>query len=182
MAMLADDGQRGAVVALSDALPFAWCLVPRACWEQAQRMGLEQGLARLAGAGDQAAEWAMQMVQGSRDALIAREPLLGPVLAPKPLPAALRAIAQAFLNRAVDRVDGRAGSRFRPRLEAKLPRWFLDLPEHCLETLDAPCAAALAVRGEWRPDLSDVRRIKAVARSFPNFFGDAFAVFLQEIA
>ena len=53
-------------------------------------------------------------------------------------------------------------------------------PDHCLETLDTPHAAALAVAGAWTPQADDVRHIKSVARNFPTFFADAFAAALKE--
>lgn len=179
MAMSAEPQQREAVLALSDALPFAWCTVPKACWQDAQAGAFARGHALLASLGAEAVRFAKEMVDSTAAALVEREPFLAAVLMPQLNDQSLSQVAQAFLNRAVDRVSS-AGSRYRDRLGDRLPEYFLGLPDHCLETLDAPCAAALAVVGEWTPGPEDIRHIKAVARNFPTFFGDAFAVYLQE--
>ena len=178
MATRASAEEREAVLALSDALPFAWCLMPKSCWEEAQASAFDQLLAKLANleAGPQFAKQALDMTV---DALVQREPLLGPILKPENDVMPLKDVAQAFLNRAVDRVTGH-GSRYRQRLGAHLPAYFLKLPDHCLETLDAPCAAALAVAEQWAPTRDDIRHIKTVARNFPTYFADAFAVSLLE--
>lgn len=133
----------------------------------------------LQGLGNDAPRYAKEMVDLTVAGLVEREPLLGPVLSASSKAGSIREIAQAFLNRAVDRVHGRR-SRYRDSLGHRLPAYFLNLPDHCLETLDAPCAAALAARGEWAPSADDIRHIKAVARNFPVFFADAFAASLKE--
>lgn len=179
MALLATDAQRDAVLALSEALPFAWCLVPAACWEGAQRLKLDQALGLLQGLGAKAMEYAMEMVGAARGAVITREPLLGPVLQPTALESDLESVAQAFVIRAIERMQG-GGNQFRAVLGNRLPEYFLRFDSRCLEALDAPCAAALAVAGDWRPDLSHIRQIKAIARNFPTYFADAFALSLPE--
>lgn len=178
MAMQATPEEREAVLALSDALPFGWCLMPKSCWEEAQASAFGQLLAKLADL-DCGPQFAKQALDMMLDALVQREPLLGPILKPQRDLMPLKDVAQAFLNRAVDRISGH-GSRYRQSLDAHLPAYFLHLPDHCLETLDAPCAAALAVAERWTPASDDVRHIKTVARNFPTYFADAFAVSLLE--
>ena len=179
MALLATDAERDAVLALSDALPFAWCLVPADCWQGAQRLKLDQALSLLQGLGTKAMDYAMEMVASSRVAIVDREPLLRPVLQPAAPESDLENVAQAFVIRAIERMQGH-GSEFRRILGNRLPAYFLRFDDRCLEALDAPCAAALAVAGQWRPDPSQVRRIKAIARNFPTYFADAFALSLPE--
>jgi len=178
MAMHATTEEREAVLALSDALPFAWCLMPKSCWEAAQATAFEQLLAKLATL-ESGPLFAKQALDMTVDAMVQREPLLAPILKPETGIMPLKDVAQAFLNRAVDRVAGH-GSRYRQALGSHLPAYFLQLPDHCLETLDAPCAAALAVAEQWTPAPEDIRHIKAVARNFPTYFADAFAVSLLE--
>ncbi|HEY0084356.1 MAG TPA: hypothetical protein VGB65_00450, partial [Allosphingosinicella sp.] len=179
MAMAAGPDQREAVLALSDALPFAWCTVPHSCWQESQRLAFGRALLLLQGLGSDAPRYAKETVDRTVAALVQREPLLGPVLVQSKDIGSIREIAQAFLNRAVDRVHGHR-SRYRDSVGHRLPSYFLNLPDHCLETLDAPCAAALAARGEWVPAADDIRHMKAVARNFPVFFTDAFAASFKE--
>lgn len=179
MAMLATDAERDAVLALSDALPFAWCLLPAACWEGAQRLKLDQSLGLLQSLGAKAMDYAMEMVGAARAAIVAREPLLGPVLQPAAPESDLHSVAQAFVIRAIERMQGEGG-QFRAMLGEHLPAYFLRFDRCCLDALDAPCAAALAVAGVWRPELSHIRQIKAIARNFPTYFADAFALSLPE--
>lgn len=178
MAMLASDEERGCVLALSDALPFAWVCIPRTCWDGARRMRFESGWA-LVQALDDATRYAAEMLAGTEAAIVAREPLLGPVLRPARGGAGLEEITQVFLRRSVDRL-GNQGSVFRKALGEALPHYFLQFDAHVLESLDAPCAAALAVAGRWRPAPHHIRRIKTAARSFPTYFAAAFAATLSE--
>jgi hypothetical protein len=181
LAFLATPDQRDAVMALSDALPFAWCTITRQCWDDAQRFSFERNMLVLETLGSDAPRYAMEAVASVRAALIAREPLLGPVLAPGATQP-IDAVAQAFLNRAADRVTRAHQSRYRAHLGDALPRYFTRFDEGVVETLDAPCAAALAVNGAWTPRAGDIRHIKTVARTFPTYFADAFAAALKEPA
>lgn len=51
-AMAASPEQRDAVLALSDALPFAWCALPKSFWDVAQRIAFEDGMKLLAATGN----------------------------------------------------------------------------------------------------------------------------------
>ena len=179
LAFVATPDQRDAVMALSDALPFAWCTLTRQCWDDAQRLAFERNMVVLQTLGSDAPRYAMEAVATVRTALIAREPLLGSVLAPG-VTQRIDAVAQAFLNRAADRVTRTHQSRYRTRLGDALPGYFARFDEGVVETLDAPCAAALAVKGAWVPGADDIRHIKTVARTFPTYFADAFAAALKE--
>ncbi|WP_336950711.1 STY4851/ECs_5259 family protein [Sphingobium aromaticivastans] len=179
MAFSAAPDERDAVLALSDALPFGWCLLPRTAWEQAFHARLHGLVARMQGI-DGAMRFAMEANAAVLAALADREPLLEHVLK-EALSTVTRDDAnQAFLRVASDRLPAhRRESRYR-MFGLVLPDDHLRLPDHCLETLDAPYAAALAVRGDWTPDAEAVRHLKAVARAFPLFFADAFAAALKE--
>ena len=178
MAFQADAEQRGAIMALSDALPFAWSTIPRICWQQAQGVAFARALEHLSTLGADAPRFAKQVVDLAITDIIDREPLLAAVLSPGAAHA-LPAVAQAFLNRAVDRVPSSAGDRYRRQLD-RLSPYFLKFDRRVLDTLDAPCAAAAAVAGTWTPGAADIRHIKTVARSFPSYFADAYAASLQE--
>ena len=180
LALAAGPDQRDAVVALSDGLPFAWCMLPRDCWEAAKRQLFEGTLATLSPLGAEAPRFAMEAVTIAIARTIEAEPLLAPVLG-EVTPDPLATVVMAFLNRgAVDRVARGDTQRYRRVLADMLPGQFLRFDERVLDTLDAPCAAALAVQGRWRPRADDVRHIKTVARSFPTYFADALAASLKE--
>lgn len=179
MAFAAAPEQRDAVLALAVTLPFAWCLIPKSCWQAVVDKRVEQLLMAMQ-AVEGATAYAMQAVAGIIATLCDREPLLEPVLKDHMAVTPRDAVIQTFLNTAAERLDeGRRGSRYR-QLGLTLPDDHLRRPDHCLETLDTPHAAALAVAGAWTPQADDVRHIKSVARNFPTFFADAFAAALKE--
>ena len=91
----------------------------------------------------------------------------------------LHQIVQSFLNANVDRIRPAAGSIFREACPNGLPELFLKLPDHCLETLDAPCAAAAVAEGIWTPSLRHIERMKTVHRRYPEYFRAAFAASLS---
>lgn len=179
MALTAGPDARKAVMDLSDALPFAWCTIGRQHWDDARRNAFEQLLGQFAPLGDKAAHYAMEAIDTVLAGILAEEPLLAAVLKPSPAEPLVQ-IAQAFMNRAVDRIPRGHGDRYRAHIADHLPAYFHRFDSGCLDTLDAPCAAAAAVVGHWVPDADDVRHIKTVARNFPTFFADAFAAALQE--
>ena len=183
LALAATPDQRDAVLALSDGLPFAWCAVPRAGWDAARGELFASTLAALAVLGDDAPRFAKEAVDIACARVIAGEPLLAPVLG-EAAPDPLATVAMAFMNRgAVDRVPRGDPQRYRRSLAGdRLPAHFVRFDERVLDTLDAPCAAALAVLDQWVPRADDVRHLKTVARSFPTYFADAFAASLQELS
>jgi hypothetical protein len=178
MAMLAPPAERGAVISLSDALPFAWCTIPIECWTAARGDLFERSLELLKTV-DRAAELAMSVVETVVDGLIAREPLLTAALRPGEAES-IETVTQRFLTRAIDRVRGVSRERYRAQLEARLPAYFSRFNESLLDTLDAPCAAALAALGVWTPGPHDIRQMKTVARTFPTYFAEAYAAWLKE--
>jgi hypothetical protein len=181
MLFAASEAQLGAVLALSEALPFAWYLLPRSAWQGAQRARLDRALAALHPLGDAALPYALQMVEQARMALIAAEPLLGSVLAPVPVVQKLGEAAQAFLNRSADRIQRTSGNMFRSALPGMMPTYFDRFDPRFHEALDAPCAAAAAVRADWLPGPVHVRRIKSIARTHPTYFAEAFAASLAGV-
>lgn len=181
MVMAAPLEQCTAVMALSDALPFAWCTIPRTDWQAAQGAAFLRVRAQLAVMGSAASHHAKEAIDQHVRQIIEREPLLTAVLAPGETNT-LPDIAQSFLNRAIDRIPARHGSRYRKKLYDQLPAYFLRLPDSALETLDAPCAAAAAAAGIWRPNADEIRHIKTVARTFPTYFAEAYAAASKEFA
>jgi hypothetical protein len=178
MAMLAGPAERGAVMALADALPFAWCTIPIECWTLARRELFERSFELLKSV-DRAPELAMSMVETVQGALVNRESLLGPAFSLGETET-IEAITQRFLNRAIDRVRGVSRERYRDQLSDRLPDYFSRFDARLLDTLDAPCAAALAALGTWRPSDHDIRQIKTVALTFPTYFAEAYAAWLKE--
>ncbi|MEA1071765.1 STY4851/ECs_5259 family protein [Sphingomonas sp. LY160] len=180
MAIEALPDQRGAVLALSDALPFAWCLLPKTCWDEAgsRRLGkLIDALSKVEGG----VGLAIQATAQTAQAICEREPLLAPVLIGAASVPSRRNIAQDFVRKVVERAD-RNGTTSRYRdLGLAMPTDHLALPGKTLEWLDTPFAAALAAMGAWSPAIDDIRHIKTVARNFPTFFADAFAASLKEL-
>lgn len=181
LAMSAAPDTRDAVLALSDALPFAWCTIPRADWQAAQGSAFARTLAQLGMLGADAPRYAKEAIDTAVERLVEREPLLRSVLT-RVETDRVADVAQSFLNRAVDRVPRSAGNYYRARLPDHLPRYFARFDPGVLDTLDAPCAAAAAAIDLWRPQPDDIRHIKTVARTFPTYFADAFAASLQELS
>ncbi len=180
MALAAGPEQRNAVLGIARGLPFAWYLIPKAVWDRAGGAMLTKLLEMLAGL-DRSQMFAMEQVGQLTRALIEHEPLLRTLLDDGKSVGLRRDINQAFLQRAHQRLDSRAGgSRWRGRPELSLPSDHLALPDIALEVLDTPYSAALAARGRWLPGADDVRHIKLVARRFPNFFTDAFGAAFTE--
>jgi hypothetical protein len=173
---------RLSVLDLEMALPFAWFTIKRDVWNGVMGEAFDLAKARLTqqGVTDQANEYAIAMVSSLRDDLRDRHPILCELIFPRPNPPNLAEASQLFLNRNVDRVTPVRGSIFRDELGDLLPSMFLNLPDHCLEYLDAPCAAAIAARGGWAPSGQHTARMKLVARLFPSFFRDAFAASLVQ--
>ena len=181
MALASSGAAREAVLTLSDALPFAWYALPLPSWNRARGIALVQNMALLESLGDKARGYAKEMVDMASAVLIEREPLLSPVLGKSEQADAIADIVQRFVNRgAIDRIRGSSFGRYREHLGERLPAYFQRFAAHCLDTFDAPCAAALAVRGEWRPDVDAIRHIKGAARTFPTYFSEAFAASLKE--
>lgn len=180
MAFDAAPSARSAVLSLSDSQPFMWATLPRDCWTLAMGSAFVRNLASL-GSLSEAPRYAKEMVDIVRDAMIEREPLLAPVLGTPEDFGTIDAITQRFVNRgAIDRIRGTSFGRYRQIVGLNLPEYFDRFSDRCLDTFDAPCAAALAVKGDWQPDALAIRHIKTVARTFPTYFSEAFAACLQE--
>lgn len=180
MAFRASPAQRDAVIGLALALPFAWFALSRACWTDARNAA---GIAAMTLLRElpEAPRFAMQMVETVQKDLIERQPLLGPVFG-QGEPVDLAEAAQAFLRRAMARIPVGDGTRYRRKLGDRLPAYFLRFDTAVLDALDAPCAAALAVLGEWTPTADEVRDLKLAARTFPTWFSEAFSASLLEQA
>jgi len=184
LAFCASEAERDAVVGLSQALPFAWYALPRMAWDLARGHAFVELTNDLAVLGDKAAGFAMQALDATAAALIEREPLLAAVLSTSPSPCEpLSDATMRFLQRgAIDRVRGPSWGRYRETTGIVLPADFLKFNPCVLDTLDAPCAAAHAVAGNWSPAPGHIRHIKLVARTFPTWFSEAFAASLKELS
>lgn len=179
IAIAASEHQRDAVLGLAQALPFAWFLLPQSAWDGARGAYFGQVASQLASLGEKANEYAMQALELVTAKLVEHEPLLAPVLMPASQAEPIGEIMMRFLQRgAIDRVRGPSWGRYRQIAGLNLPVRFLDFNPSVLDALDAPCAAAAAVRGLWIPDAVQVRHIKLIARSFPTWFSEAFAASL----
>lgn len=174
MAMLATAAQLPPILALEQDLPFAWFLIPQEAWDCARRLRLEALHAVLVTiVPDTAMALALEGVGSAEQALVAADPLLALALR-KPDPVDLRAATQAFLQRARDRITDFSRGRYRQALP-DLPAYLTTFDSAVLDVLDAPCAAARAALGHWRPQPELIRHIKSVARRFPTWFSQAFA-------
>ena len=182
LALTASVDLRPAVMALSDALPFAWCTIPQTEWHAAQGAAFARTLAQLEMLGTEAPRYAKEALDTVVTRLIELEPLLQPVLMPQPSTEPIEQIAQGFLNRAIDRIPRIHRNRYREQIGHCLPAYFNRFDTGIIATLDAPCAAAAGVAGHWTPEADDIHHIKTVARNFPTFFADAFAASLKEFA
>ena len=178
MAYCASEAERDAIMGLAQALPFAWFLIPRACWDEAANAAGRAAMELLKALPD-APRFAMQMVEAAKRGLVERQPLLEAVFGLGDA-IALEDAAQAFLRRARQRIPAGDGTRYRARLGDCLPAYFLRFDTTILDTLDAPCAAALAAKGAWTPTSDDIRHLKLMARTFPTWFSEAFAASVKE--
>jgi hypothetical protein len=169
-----------AVLPLSRALPFAWFLLPLAAWEEAARLLFEDLRSRLASLPEyDQTRFAVEEVKRRRQVMMGFEPILAGFLEP-PGKQPIDAVAQRFANRAIQRLRNDSRDRYRSILGNHLPAVFTKFDRGFIDTFDAPCAAALAARGIWQPDEAAVRHMKTVARTFPTYFAEAYAAWLQE--
>lgn len=179
LAFAANETQRDEIIGLAQALPFAWYLLPKEAWNAARGTLFATVQVQLEALGDKASEYALQTIELTTKALVEHEPLLAAVLCPSRYAEPIGEIAMRFLQRgAIDRVRGPSWGRYRQIDGLALPSRFLDFNSCVLDVLDAPCAAAGAVLGQWSPTPAQVRHIKLAARSFPTWFSEAFAASL----
>lgn len=169
-----------AVLPLSEALPFAWFLLPSEAWNKGAMMIFEDLIARLASLPEpDQLRFAAEEVKRRRQIVIDHDPVLAGLFEP-PVHEPIQAIVQRFANRAIHRLRGDSIDRYRSVLGDSLPSAFTNFDRSFIDTFDAPCAAALAVAGVWRPNEAAVRHMKTVARTFPTYFAEAFAAWLKE--
>lgn len=181
LAFEAGDAALSAVLDLSEALPFAWPLLPRDAWDAARKARFQALDAQLAPLGAESARLAWSEVYRRQGMICAAEPLLNAVFASAPT-RPVRDIVQAFLNRSHQRIELTPRNIFREALGNALPGDYAQLNPDWQETLDAPFAAGLAALGHWRPGRDHVGRLKTLARRFPLFFAEAFAAALAGAA
>ncbi|MFZ5836357.1 MAG: STY4851/ECs_5259 family protein [Pseudomonadota bacterium] len=177
LAFFASEDEIPFVLSLSNGLPFCWFLFSKTDWDDAAKSRAQQLYSAMESL-PQAPVLVADDIGAKRRVLSDTEPALTELLN---LPAprySLKDVAQTFMNRSADRVSAFGLSPFRPGLDAVLPHWNFDESFHLI--LDAPCAAALAALGRFQPDDKQVRRIKAISRSHPRYFAEAFTAYYQE--
>lgn len=161
------------LIRLSEGLPLAWTLIPLHCWEDAARAQAEYLFAKVPDRMDLVA----QMISDRRKAIAEIDPALTIQLGLKGEFRLVSELANEFINRSDDRISNMA-SPFRPRHQAALPAWVVG--EHFWRALDAPIAAAKAVRGQIDLAAPDVTCIKDISRKHPRWFQEAFIATLKE--
>lgn len=171
--------RRQTVLELDKSLPFGWYLLPAHTWQVAMQeivggMNERLNVARV----PDPDRYFGEMLADFRRTLLLAQPCAHDLVFPGNAPDLTQA-AQVFLNAHVDTVKPTSGSIFRDAGIAGLPRSFQSLPDHCLETLDAPCAAAAAANGDWVPQERHIERIKTVNRRYPEYFRAAFAASMR---
>lgn len=170
---------RQTILALDKGLPFAWYLLPRELWRSTMHEIAADMDQRLVAAGvPDRDRYYGEMLAEFRETLLRFQPSAHDLVFPRES-IDLQGAVQSFLNTNVDRVKPTSGSMFRDVGALGLPEFFMQLPDHCLETLDAPCAAAAAAEGAWAPNLRHVERMKTVNRWYPEYFRAAFAACLH---
>lgn len=202
VALHAADAERTAVLALSDGLPFAWCMVPYDCWSRAAEFECEIICSKVREAlGDAADGIARKVIEETARKLAAAEVILQwPLFAAGLLPAQyltgdrrlLIEAAQDHIRRYGDRVSdderryyvrgsgddadsgGQSKSMFRTPSAAEFLPNFERFDDTFLENLDAPCAAAAVAAGKLTLGPDAVRRIKTAFRFDPIYFAEAF--------
>lgn len=171
--------KRQTILALDKDLPFAWYLLPRKLWRSTMAEIAADMDQRLVAAGvPDRDRYFTEMFATFRETLLRLQPSAHDLVFPHES-IDLRDTVQSFLNANVDRVRPTSGSMFRDSGAPGLPESLKQLPDHCLETLDAPCAAAAAAEGAWSPNLRHIERIKTVNRRYPEYFRAAFAACLR---
>ena len=194
MASARSDQERERVWALERELPLLWALVPVRAWvlaflaqiERQERLLLEAGFDRVL-----AASWASNLAPAIEHIVSLDENLRTPLTlagrhTPEGLPnRSLDEIAQDCIRRSqVNSTNISEISCFRedPQLASQLPSSFFRFSQEHLESLDAPCAAALAAAERFRPTPTQFRRIRAALADDPFYFAEAYSVRLREIA
>lgn len=163
------------VLNLDLGLGFCWFLLPRKLWQAAMQEISDSMYQRLVSAGvPDPDRYFGDMMSEFRTMLLQSRPSVHDLVFPHEATDARHSV-QSFLNAHVDRIRPTSGSMFRDAGCTDLPAFLVQLPAHCLETLDAPFAAAAAAEGKWTPQERHIVRIKTVNRRYPEFFRAAFA-------
>jgi hypothetical protein len=177
MAFFAQPAQRDAILGLSLALPFAWFAIEKRHWMTAEQAFGRASMELFQELGADAPRFALQRIEMAKKAIVERLPTLAPVLGScETVP--IDQAAQAFMRHAVQQILPSDGTRYRSRLGNALPAYFQRFNQQHFDALDAPCAAALAVKGVWCPEADDIHHMKLIARTFPTWFAEAYAVSL----
>jgi hypothetical protein len=192
VALRASNEEMRAVLSIANGLPFAWFLISADTWKEAAELERQACWASLSVTlGDQAAtDWSNRSIEDAVKALAELDPLLSwPLMAAtgvaaKSMPTRrlLNDAAQDHIRRYGDQIDRAASaeSSFRSAFPGDMPTEFSRFDPTHLESLDAPCAAALAAAGKRTLDFAQVRQVKSAARSDSVYFAEAFdARFVQ---
>ncbi len=194
MASARNDQERERVWALERELPLLWALVPVRAWslaffaqiERQERMLLEVGVDKAL-----ARNWASKLSPAidhivSLDDNLRTPFTLAGLYTPEGLPnRQLDEIAQDCIRR--NQINSTSISeiscfRENPQFASQFPSSFFRYSQEHLESLDAPCAAALAAAERFKPTPTQFRRIRAALADDPFYFAEAYSVRLREIA
>jgi hypothetical protein len=187
------EAEQPAIWGLETDLPFLWTAIPIVFWREAAASAvgaIEQQLAST-GLANAARELASSSVNEAAQRARMFDPALDATLSaaslgttPPPIPSAdLRAVASDYVRRTLDRDEPRTPkptSIFRGgALERLLPNEFSAFAPQHLETLDAPCAAALAAAGKARLSAEHLAVCKDAVTVDPIYYAQAYAVVLH---
>lgn len=176
MAFAASESELETVMGLSDALPFAWSLIPPEVWKQAETAQAE-AMFKALGPIDDASMLVAETIGRRRQQIASFDISLRPQLSLKTEPVILREAANSLITGAHEVV--RAGkSPFRPNFTKELPNW--DFSASFWRALDAPVAAAMAAKGLITLQSQHIRCIKDVSRAHPEWFAQGYTAIMRE--
>lgn len=187
------EAEQSPIWSLEAELPFLWSAIPVECWQRAGEATASAIELQLAGTGLASAARdlatsslgeAAQRVRTLDPALDAALSAAGLGTAPIAIPPAnLRDVAADYIRRTVDRDEPRVlkkTSLFRiGALDRLLPNDFAKFDPQHLETLDAPCAAALAAAGRAKLSPEQLAVCKESVTSDPMYWAQAYTVILH---
>jgi hypothetical protein len=187
------ESEQPPVWSLEAELPFLWSAIPVECWQRAGEATAAAIELQLAGTG--LASAARDLANSSLAEAAQRVRTLDPTLdaalsaaglgtAPIAIPPAnLRTVAADYIRRTVDRDEPRVlkqTSLFRVgALGRLLPSDFATFDPQHLETLDAPCAAALAAAGKVELSPEQLAVCKDAVTADPMYYAQAYTVILH---
>jgi hypothetical protein len=187
------EAEQAAIWSLENELPFLWSALPIRTWRAAaaaSNTAVEQQLSgtTLANAGRELAEASVnEAAQRARaldpvlDAALSAAGLgTAPIVIP---PTNLHSVAEDYIRRTHDRDEKRASQQTsafrRGPLGRLLPTEFSVFASEHLQTLDAPCAAALSAAGQATLSAEQVAACKNAVSADPTYYAQAYTLILH---